>query len=179
MNDGSQLLAHRRLWIALGYALAVAVVVSSLVPGGERLNVGGADKLVHAGAYLVLMVWFAGLQPRRAWTWVAFALLGDGARARVCAGRDAHASRGRCARHARQRGRRRFRCDAGRGRRGDLAVQVGDVARAEVRPEAASDGRPLADRMRPASLDEFVGQSHLLAPGKPLRRLIEGRAFIR
>ena len=34
--------------------------------------------------------------------------------------------------------------------------------------------RPLADRMRPASLEEFVGQSHLLAPGKPLRRLLEG-----
>jgi putative ATPase len=28
--------------------------------------------------------------------------------------------------------------------------------------------------MRPASLQEFVGQSHLLAPGKPLRRLLEG-----
>lgn len=28
--------------------------------------------------------------------------------------------------------------------------------------------RPLADRMRPRSLDEFVGQTHLLAPGRPL-----------
>ncbi|MBP9591514.1 MAG: replication-associated recombination protein A [Steroidobacteraceae bacterium] len=37
--------------------------------------------------------------------------------------------------------------------------------------------RPLADRMRPASLDEFVGQAHLLAPGKPLRRLLEGRSL--
>jgi len=37
--------------------------------------------------------------------------------------------------------------------------------------------RPLADRMRPASLDDFVGQSHLLAPGKPLRRLLEGRSL--
>ena len=37
--------------------------------------------------------------------------------------------------------------------------------------------RPLADRMRPASLDDFVGQSHLLAAGKPLRRLIEGRTL--
>ena len=37
--------------------------------------------------------------------------------------------------------------------------------------------RPLADRLRPASLDEFVGQSHLLAPGKPLRRLLEGRSL--
>jgi putative ATPase len=33
--------------------------------------------------------------------------------------------------------------------------------------------RPLADRMRPATLDEFVGQQHLLAPGKPLRTQIE------
>ena len=33
---------------------------------------------------------------------------------------------------------------------------------------------PLAVRMRPRSLDELVGQSHLLAPGSPLRRLIAG-----
>ena len=32
---------------------------------------------------------------------------------------------------------------------------------------------PLAARFRPRTLDEYVGQSHLLAPGKPLRRLIE------
>ena len=31
--------------------------------------------------------------------------------------------------------------------------------------------------MRPASLDEFIGQSHLLAPGKPLRRLLEGKSL--
>jgi putative ATPase len=34
--------------------------------------------------------------------------------------------------------------------------------------------KPLAVRMRPASLDEVVGQSHLLRPGSPLRRLVEG-----
>src|SRR5512142_3143239 len=33
--------------------------------------------------------------------------------------------------------------------------------------------RPLADRMRPRDLDEFVGQEHILAPGKPLRVQIE------
>jgi len=33
--------------------------------------------------------------------------------------------------------------------------------------------RPLADRMRPRTLDEFVGQQHLLAPGKPLRTQLE------
>ena len=34
-------------------------------------------------------------------------------------------------------------------------------------------GRPLADEIRPKSLDEVVGQRHLLAPGGVLRRLIE------
>lgn len=39
---------------------------------------------------------------------------------------------------------------------------------------ATHAGSPLAARMRPQSLDEVVGQEHLLAPGKPLRRLVEG-----
>jgi len=34
---------------------------------------------------------------------------------------------------------------------------------------------PLADRMRPRSLDEFVGQVHLTGPGKFLRRLLNGK----
>jgi putative ATPase len=38
---------------------------------------------------------------------------------------------------------------------------------------AADTSRPLADRMRPRTLDDFVGQEHLLAPGKPLRTQIE------
>jgi putative ATPase len=33
--------------------------------------------------------------------------------------------------------------------------------------------RPLADRMRPTKIDDFFGQSHLLAEGKPLRQAIE------
>jgi putative ATPase len=33
--------------------------------------------------------------------------------------------------------------------------------------------RPLADRMRPRTLDEYVGQEHLIGPGKPLRVQIE------
>src|SRR3954447_13034103 len=34
-------------------------------------------------------------------------------------------------------------------------------------------GRPLADRMRPCTLDEYVGQEHLIGPGKPVRAQIE------
>jgi putative ATPase len=36
------------------------------------------------------------------------------------------------------------------------------------------DRPPLAVRMRPQSIDELVGQEHLLGPGSPLRRLAEG-----
>jgi len=46
--------------------------------------------------------------------------------------------------------------------------QEEDVDLAEV-----NKGAPLAARMRPQSLDEFVGQQHILAPGKLLRRAIE------
>jgi putative ATPase len=38
---------------------------------------------------------------------------------------------------------------------------------------ANAAGTPLAERMRPASFDEFVGQQDILAPGKPLREAIE------
>src|SRR5437588_11805747 len=41
-------------------------------------------------------------------------------------------------------------------------------------PDQRNKGaRPLADRMRPQTLDEFVGQEDILAPGKPLRLQIE------
>ncbi len=38
---------------------------------------------------------------------------------------------------------------------------------------AADTTRPLADRMRPRTLDEYAGQEHLIGPGKPLRVSIE------
>ncbi len=39
--------------------------------------------------------------------------------------------------------------------------------------QAADLSRPLAERLRPRTIDEYVGQQHLLAPGKPLRNQIE------
>ena len=38
---------------------------------------------------------------------------------------------------------------------------------------SADTTRPLADRMRPRTLDEYAGQEHLIGPGKPLRVQIE------
>ena len=41
-------------------------------------------------------------------------------------------------------------------------------------PEPPGPDAPLAERMRPRSLEEFVGQGHLIGPGSVLRRLMEG-----
>ena len=43
----------------------------------------------------------------------------------------------------------------------------------DVDLSAVNKAAPLATRMRPRSLEEFVGQQHILAPGKLLRRAIE------
>src|SRR5262245_24365149 len=40
-------------------------------------------------------------------------------------------------------------------------------------PVAVTATAPLAERMRPRTFDEFVGQEELLAPGRPLRESIE------
>jgi putative ATPase len=48
----------------------------------------------------------------------------------------------------------------------DLFTSAGD--------ERAAAMAPLAARVRPRSLDEVVGQDHVLGPGSPLRRLVEG-----
>jgi putative ATPase len=48
------------------------------------------------------------------------------------------------------------------------------MATQDLFPETQSmPWQPLADRMRPQRLEDFFGQSHLLAPGKPLRQAIE------
>jgi putative ATPase len=39
--------------------------------------------------------------------------------------------------------------------------------------DPTADYRPLADRMRPRTLDAYTGQAHILGPGKPLRQSIE------
>lgn len=43
----------------------------------------------------------------------------------------------------------------------------------DTTPPASPGKRPLAERMRPETLDEFVGQEHILGAGKPLRVLID------
>src|SRR5436309_104320 len=52
-------------------------------------------------------------------------------------------------------------------------LRVHDLFEEEEDVEAAANAAPLATRMRPRSLEEFVGQQHILASGKLLRRVIE------
>jgi len=54
----------------------------------------------------------------------------------------------------------------------DLFIPDSDDSSAESLGKVSAHA-PLAARFRPRTLEEYVGQSHLLAPGKPLRRLIE------
>ena len=56
----------------------------------------------------------------------------------------------------------------------DVSCLVQDLFKEEdVDLAAVHKAAPLATRMRPRTLDEFVGQEHILAPGKLLRRAIE------
>ena len=48
-----------------------------------------------------------------------------------------------------------------------------DASPVSAAADAGCAAAPLAERMRPRTLEEFVGQEHLLGPGKPLRLAIE------
>jgi putative ATPase len=54
-----------------------------------------------------------------------------------------------------------------------IFLQVRDLFEEKEDVEAADSAAPLATRMRPHSLEELVGQEHILGPGKLLRRAIE------
>src|SRR4051812_26493220 len=49
----------------------------------------------------------------------------------------------------------------------------GDPGAEEPEPDAGPDA-PLAERMRPRALEEYVGQGHLVGEGRLVRRLVEG-----
>ena len=67
-----------KLWSALGWMLVAGVVVGSLIPGPAVASVGINDKVLHAGAYFSLMVWFAGFYRRGLYPAIALGLLAIG-----------------------------------------------------------------------------------------------------
>ena len=66
-------------------------------------------------------------------------------------------------------------CSTKRGGRGPYAHEPvrHHSARARLPARARDAKRPLAERMRPERLEDFIGQEHILGPGKPLRAQIE------
>ena len=54
-----------------------------------------------------------------------------------------------------------------------LFAEADELASARPRTPKIDPTAPLAERMRPRTLDEFIGQAHIVGPGKLLRRLIE------
>lgn len=63
-----------KLWSALGWLLVAGVIAGSLIPGPSVPSVGLDDKLMHAAAYFVLMVWFAGFCRKSLYLGVAVVL---------------------------------------------------------------------------------------------------------
>jgi VanZ family protein len=62
----------------LGWLLVAAVIVGSLVPGQALEVMHTSDKLMHAGSYFVLMVWFAGFYRRGVYPLLAAILMALG-----------------------------------------------------------------------------------------------------
>jgi len=66
------------LWLTIGWLLVAAACFGSLIPGHRLPLPGGSDKLLHAGTYLILMIWFAGIYQSSRYFVIAIALLGLG-----------------------------------------------------------------------------------------------------
>jgi hypothetical protein len=66
------------LWMLLGWVLVAGVCIGSLMPGNAVPHFSVSDKVVHAGSYFLLMVWFAGLYPRTRHIRIALVLLALG-----------------------------------------------------------------------------------------------------
>jgi VanZ family protein len=66
------------LWLILGWALVDGVSVGSLMPSTMLRAVSISDKVLHAGSYFLLMVWFAGLYRRKAHGIIAVVLVALG-----------------------------------------------------------------------------------------------------
>jgi len=64
-----------RLWFLIGSVLIAVTWYFALKPGGPPAGFPYADKVYHASAFFLLSAWFAGLFERRAYLWLAAAML--------------------------------------------------------------------------------------------------------
>ena len=68
-------LRYRRLWFCAGLAIALAVLVVCLIPGGKLPDMRVSDKTEHVAAFVMLAFWFGSILVRRDLFWLALALL--------------------------------------------------------------------------------------------------------
>ncbi len=68
----------RTLWLALSWGWIAVISYLSLTPHPPELPFSNADKLEHALAYGLLMLWFCQLQFTRSWLAAAFMAMGVG-----------------------------------------------------------------------------------------------------
>ena len=68
-----------RWWLVCGWAMVIAVIALSVMPGSVELRVSLSDKTGHMLAYLLLTVWFAGVYTRSRYPWIIVGLLVLGA----------------------------------------------------------------------------------------------------
>src|SRR5438874_2030960 len=69
-----------------------------------------------------------------------------------------------------------FGCDTliNKGKRTEVTTLFPEMSEADSASASSNTRAPLADRMRPRKLEEFIGQEQLVGEGRVLRRLIEG-----
>jgi VanZ family protein len=67
-----------KVWSVLGWLLVAGVIIGSLAPGNSLPDLSVNDKLQHASAYGLLMVWFAGLYRRGLYPLIGAVLLALG-----------------------------------------------------------------------------------------------------
>jgi VanZ family protein len=79
MSEGQAAdLRFRKLWLFLGFAMVLAIVTLSLLPGKSLPSVPTGDKINHFIGYSLLMLWFSQLFPTRRLT-IAIACVALGA----------------------------------------------------------------------------------------------------
>lgn len=71
-------LRFRRLWMAVGLALAGLIALLSLLPSGDLPDVHIWDKLKHTAAYVALAFWFGSVVVRRDYFWLGLIIVAFG-----------------------------------------------------------------------------------------------------
>jgi VanZ family protein len=67
-------LRFRRTWLVCGWALVLLALYGSLTSNGTIAHAGINDKIMHAGTYATLSLWFAGIYPRSRYVLIAIGL---------------------------------------------------------------------------------------------------------